>query len=235
MSQDRLQKIVDFVENNSIVADIGTDHGLVPIYLSKHHISKKIIGIDISEKSLYKLQSKIENNYEYDNIETCVSDGLKALKPFEVDTIIISGMGGLLISKIISESMEIAKSANKLILQGNNNLEYLRKFLHDNGFVINGESDIFEKEKYYQILDICCGLEKYDNDLYYEFGKILIQKGSQNLEKYLRTIIEKIDLIIDDIKTLSHSESLEKVRVLRKRKDDLLKVVDEIEDNRRNK
>ena len=99
----RLEKIVEFVDNNSIVADIGTDHGLVPIYLSKNKIAKRIIGIDVSEKSLLKLKLKIENNMKYQNIYPIVSDGLKALKPFEVDTIIISGMGGLLISKILSE------------------------------------------------------------------------------------------------------------------------------------
>ncbi|WP_300408159.1 class I SAM-dependent methyltransferase [Lagierella sp.] len=235
MSQDRLQEIVDFVDNNSIVADIGTDHGLVPIYLSKNKVSKKIIGVDISEKSLYKLQSKIENNYVYDNIETRVSDGLKALKPFEVDTIIISGMGGILISKIISESISIAKSANTLILQGNNNIEHLRKFLHENGFVIVDESDVYEKDKYYQILKVKCGLEVYDNDLEYEFGRILINKGSKNLLTYLKRNIEKIDIIIDEIRTLSHEESTDKLELLSRRKESLVSVVKEVEDNRPNK
>ena len=144
---DRLEKIIEFVEKNSIVADIGTDHGLVPIYLSKNKIAKRIIGIDISEKSLLKLKLKIENNLKYQNIYPIVSDGLKVLKPFEVDTIIISGMGGLLISKIIEESPEIAKSASILILQGNNNIEALRRFLHKNGYSIVDESDVFENSK----------------------------------------------------------------------------------------
>lgn len=231
---DRLEKIVEFVEKNSIVADIGTDHGLVPIYLSKKKISKRIIGIDISEKSLLKLKSKIENNLEYQNIFPMVSDGLKVLKPFEVDTIIISGMGGLLISKIISESPEVAKSANTLILQGNNNIEALRKFLHENGYAIVDESDVFENNKYYQILKVESGLEVYKKDYYYEFGKVLIDKGSVNLSDYIKLEIEKIDNIIEDIKTLSKDDMTEKVESFNERKIYLKQVVEEIESNRSN-
>lgn len=231
---DRLEKIVEFVEKNSIVADIGTDHGLVPIYLSKKKISKRIIGIDISEKSLLKLKSKIENNLEYQNIFPMVSDGLKVLKPFEVDTIIISGMGGLLISKIISESPEVAKSANTLILQGNNNIEALRKFLHENGYAIVDESDVFENNKYYQILKVESGLEVYKKDYYYEFGKVLIDKGSVNLIDYIKLEIEKIDNIIEDIKTLSKDDMTEKVESFNERKIYLKQVVEEIESNRSN-
>lgn len=231
---NRLEKIIEFVEKNSIVADIGTDHGLVPIYLSKNKIAKRIIGIDISEKSLLKLKLKIENSLKYQNIYPIVSDGLKVLKPFEVDTIIISGMGGLLISKIIKESPEIAKSANTLILQGNNNIEALRRFLHENGYAIVDESDVFENKKYYQILKVESGLEVYNKDYYYEFGKVLIDKGSPNLKEFIELEIEKIDNIIEDIKALSKDDMTEKINNFNERKEYLKQVVEEIESNRCN-
>lgn len=230
----RLEKIVEFVDNNSIVADIGTDHGLVPIYLSKNRIAKRIIGIDVSEKSLLKLKLKIENNLKYQNIYPIVSDGLKGLKPFEVDTIIISGMGGLLISKILSDSPEVAKSVNTLILQGNNNIEALRRFLHENGYIIADESDVFENNKYYQILKVESGLEQYKKDYYYEFGKILIEKGSYNLNKFINLEIKKIDNIIDNIKALSKEEMTEKINNFNERKEYLRQVTKEIESNRSN-
>lgn len=231
---DRLEKIIEFVEKNSIVADIGTDHGLVPIYLSKNKIAKRIIGIDISEKSLLKLKLKIENNLKYQNIYPIVSDGLKALKPFEVDTIIISGMGGLLISKILEESPEIAKSANTLVLQGNNNIEALRRFLHENGYAIVDESDVFENSKYYQILKVQSGLEVYKKDYYYEFGKVLIEKGSLNLKGFIELEIEKINNIIEDIEVLSKEDMTEKINNFNERKEYLKQVVEEIESNRCN-
>lgn len=235
MSQERLEKIIQFVEFNSIVADIGTDHGLVPISLSKNKISKRIIGVDISEKSLYKLQSKIENNPKFSNIYSRVSDGLKSIKPYEVDTIIISGMGGVLISRILKEGQVVAKSANTLILQANNSVEYLRRFLHENSYYIEDESDIYENNKYYQIIKARSGLEKYYEDYYYEFGKKIIEQGSLNLQKYLNIEISKIDSIINKINKISSDNMEKKINSFNIRKEYLKKVVQEIENFRTNK
>ncbi|MDL2310920.1 class I SAM-dependent methyltransferase, partial [Peptostreptococcaceae bacterium OttesenSCG-928-C18] len=152
MNQERLIKIANLIGKNSIVADIGTDHGLIPIFLSENNISKKIIASDISERSLSKLVDKLEYNPHILNIETRVSDGLKKIHPFEMDTIVIAGMGGILITRILDESINIAKSANDLILQANNGLCELRKFLHNNGFYISDEDDVIENGKYYQII-----------------------------------------------------------------------------------
>ena len=94
MISKRLKLICDFVEKDSIVADIGTDHGLIPLYLSKNNISKKVIATDISKNSLSKLENILESNSFINCIDIRVSDGLNGLNEFEVDTIIISGMGG---------------------------------------------------------------------------------------------------------------------------------------------
>ncbi len=215
MQQLRLKEIVDLVEKNSIVADIGTDHGLIPIFLSENKICKKIIASDISEKSLYKLVSRLDDAYWIDNIETRVSNGLNSYKLFEVDTIIISGMGGLLIKQILEDNLDIAKSANNLILQGNNGLSELRHFLHENGFTIIDEKDVFENDKYYQIIKTGNGLEKYKNEYEYEFGKILVENKSENLLENIKRIIISDEKILEKLKSKnsvsakSRSEELE--------------------------
>ena len=127
MISKRLKLICDFVEKDSIVADIGTDHGLIPLYLSKNNISKKVIATDISKNSLSKLENILESNSFINCIDIRVSDGLNGLNEFEVDTIIISGMGGILISEILKSSINIAKSANRIILSPNNSLYHLRE------------------------------------------------------------------------------------------------------------
>lgn len=204
MQQYRLIKIINMIENNSIVADIGTDHGLIPIFLSEKNIAKKIIASDISEKSLYKLIEKLNNSYLLDNIETRVSDGLSKYKPFEMDTIVISGMGGLLITDILKKDLTIAKSANNLILQANNSLYELRKFLHENGFKIIEEDDLFENDKYYQIIKTEVGLEKYENKHEYEFGKLLIEKKSKSLYEQLNRLIKINSNLIEDLKEIKN-------------------------------
>lgn len=220
MQSLRLKLIANLADKNSIVADIGTDHGIIPISLSKEEISKKIIAADISEKSLNKLCEKLELNPQIDNIDLRVGNGLSVLKPFEVDTIIISGMGGNLIEEIITDSMEIAKSANSIILGANNAVEQLRHFLHENGFKIVDEVDLYENEKYYQILKVKTGLEIYNDDIDYEFGKILIEKKSENLLKFINEEINSMENIVSHLNNIESDSSKERLEEL----DDKLKL-----------
>ena len=144
MNSLRLNEIFNLVDKNSIVADIGTDHGIIPIMLSKFNLAKKIIATDISENSLNKLKEKLKQNDNINNIETRVSDGLNSLFEYEIDTIIISGMGGILIKDILNTNLDIAKTAETLILSPNNSLDVVRKFLVNNNFKIIDEKDVFE-------------------------------------------------------------------------------------------
>lgn len=195
----RLKKICNLVDINSIVADIGTDHGIIPIELSKSCISKKIIATDISKNSLEKLEHKLIYNSNILNIETRVSDGLYCFDEFEVDTIIISGMGGILIKEILEKNLSVAKTANSLILSPNNSLDILRKFLLQNNFVIEKEDDVIENKKYYQILKVKRGKDFYRNGYEFLYGKLLIKNKSENLRIFLENELKKYENILDKI------------------------------------
>ena len=199
MASLRLKKICNLVDENSIVVDIGTDHGIIPIELSKNNISKKIIATDISKSCLEKLEQKLIYNSNIVNIETRVSDGLDCFDEFEVDTIIISGMGGILIKEILEKNLNVAKSANNLILSPNNSLDILRKFLLHNNFVIEREDDVIENKKYYQILKVKRGKDFYRNDFEYLYGKLLIKNKSENLKLFLENELKKYTDIADKI------------------------------------
>ena len=199
MKKRRLEEIINLVEDNSIVADIGTDHGIVPYELIKSNKAKKVIASDISEKSLDKLREKLDYLDEPEKIILNVSDGLDNLNEYQVDTIIISGMGGNLIVDILNKNIDVAKSANCLILGANNSLSVLRKFLHDNSFEIIEEVDLFENDKYYQIIKIKVGKQLFSNDYEYEFGKFLIENKSENLKQYIKQQIENKKTILSNI------------------------------------
>lgn len=199
MKKRRLEEIINLVEDNSIVADIGTDHGIVPYELIKSNKAKKVIASDISEKSLDKLREKLDYLDEPEKIILNVSDGLDNLNEYQVDTIIISGMGGNLIVDILNKNIDVAKSANCLILGANNSLSVLRKFLHDNSFEIIEEVDLFENDKYYQIIKIKVGKQLFSNDYEYEFGKFLINNKSENLKQYIKQQIENKKTILSNI------------------------------------
>lgn len=199
MKKRRLEEIINLVEDNSIVADIGTDHGIVPYELIKSNKAKKVIASDISEKSLDKLREKLDYLDEPEKIILNVSDGLDNLNEYQVDTIIISGMGGNLIVDILNKNIDVAKSANYLILGANNSLSVLRKFLHDNSFEIIEEVDLFENDKYYQIIKIKVGKQLFSNDYEYEFGKFLIDNKSENLKQYIQQQVDNKKTILSNI------------------------------------
>ena len=203
MNSLRLNEIFNLVDKNSIVADIGTDHGIIPIMLSKFNLAKKIIAIDISENSLNKLKEKLKQNDNINNIETRVSDGLNSFFEYEIDTIIISGMGGILIKDILNTNLDIAKTAETLILSPNNSLDVVRKFLVNNNFKIIDEKDVFENSKYYQILKVSYGKDLFYEDFEYNYGKILIKNKSKNLKLFLENELNKYSLIIDKIEKSS--------------------------------
>lgn len=199
MKKRRLEEIINLVEDNSIVADIGTDHGIVPYELIKSNKAKKVIASDISEKSLDKLREKLDYLDEPEKIILNVSDGLDNLNEYQVDTIIISGIGGNLIVDILNKNIDVAKSANCLILGANNSLSVLRKFLHDNSFEIIEEVDLFENDKYYQIIKVKVGKQLFLNEYEYEFGKFLIDNKSENLKQYIQQQVENKKIILSNI------------------------------------
>ena len=199
MKKHRLEEIINLVEDNSIVADIGTDHGIVPYELIKSNKAKKVIASDISEKSLDKLREKLDYLDEPEKIILNVSDGLDNLNEYQVDTIIISGMGGNLIVDILNKNIDVAKSANCLILGANNSLSLLRKFLHDNSFEIIEEVDLFENDKYYQIIKVKVGKQLFLNEYEYEFGKFLIDNKSENLKQYIQQQVDNKKTILSNI------------------------------------
>ena len=133
---DRLQKIADEINIGETMADIGTDHGFLPLYLWENGISPSVIMCDVSEPSLAKAKAAA-GAYQFGHeLDFRVGDGLTVLSAGEVDTVVIAGMGGLLIRDILSRDLEKTCSFSKFILQPRNNVGILRYWLNMNNFDI---------------------------------------------------------------------------------------------------
>ena len=133
---DRLQMIADEIKQGETMADIGTDHGFLPLHLWENGISPKVIMCDISEPSLAKAKAA-SGAYQFGNeLDFRAGDGLTVLKSGEVDDIVIAGMGGLLIWDIMSADMDKTCSFRKFILQPRNHAGTLRYRLARAGFDI---------------------------------------------------------------------------------------------------
>lgn len=133
---DRLQLLADEVKIGESMADIGTDHGFLPISLWERGISPKVIMADVSEGSLKKAEDNCRMLYPDETFDLRLGDGLKVLENGEVDDIVIAGMGGLLMIKIFEADMEKTMSYGKFILQPRISAGKLRYWLLHNGFSI---------------------------------------------------------------------------------------------------
>ena len=99
----RLYAVAGLVTEGASVADIGTDHGYVPIYLVESGIASKVIALDVNQGPLHRARMHIVGHGLGDRIETRLSDGLAMIRPGEVETVIASGMGGPLTIRILQE------------------------------------------------------------------------------------------------------------------------------------
>ena len=113
----RLQAVADLVTEGASVADIGTDHGYIPIYLIEHNIAGKVIALDINRGPLERARMHVVGHGLKGKIETRLSDGLEKVLPGEVDTMIAAGMGGGLVIKILTEGYPVVEILDTMILQ----------------------------------------------------------------------------------------------------------------------
>lgn len=213
---ERLNAIVNLVPNNTIVADIGTDHGYIPVYLIENKISKKVIGTDISKGSLEKIIEFVKETGFQDKIDTRLGDGLQIIKPYEIDTVIIAGMGGLLIRDILENHKEVTNSIVNFILQPMVASKDLREYLVDNNYEIVKEDLVKEDKKYYEVIYARRGMSFVEKDIYYEISPLLIEEKHPLLREFVEDKISATQKIIKDLEGIDTERSKERYDELSK-------------------
>ena len=201
---DRLGAAASFVRENSVAADIGTDHAYLPIYLLQSGISKHAVASDINRGPLERAKADAARYDMGDNLSFCLSDGLRNvdLDGLGVTDIIICGMGGELIARIIDESEYARKPGVRLILQPMTAADDLRGYLDDAGFAVIDEKLASAAGKIY-----CCICAEYDGEKRTSSPAELLL-GRKNIEKrealfldYAAGILKKLNTKINGMKT----------------------------------
>lgn len=147
----RLKAAASLVPEGSRVADIGTDHGRLAIYLRLHGIAKEVIAADIREKPLKNALRNIAN-CGVDRVQCRLCNGFDGISPDEIDAAVIAGMGGEVIAGIIDRAPWLKERKTLLILQPMTSAEYLRAFLCDNGFNTERELTACENSRVYTVI-----------------------------------------------------------------------------------
>ncbi len=197
MLTPRLRAIVDMVEGAQTAADIGCDHGYVAGALLEEGRAKRVIACDISEKSLEKAAKLAILSGLEGRMETRLGNGLAVLQEGEADTVIIAGMGGMLIRDMLERKPKVAESVKRFVLVPHKNEAELRAYLFECGYEITDEALAVEEERYYQI--ICArprGGEGKQDEFYHYVGRRLIEKQDPSLDGFLRKRIAETEKII---------------------------------------
>ena len=193
----RLSSVASMVTAGNCLADVGTDHGYVPIYLYERNIIPRAIAMDVNKGPLERAALHIAESGMKEAIETRLSDGLTALKPGEADSVVIAGMGGPLIIRILSAHPEVTESLKELILQPQSEISEVRIWLYEQGYEIVEEHMVFEDGKYYPMFKAVKNPEAEKlTDLEYKYGKISVLGEPEVLRAYLvREIANKQNIL----------------------------------------
>ncbi len=156
----RLLAIAEQIRPGVTVYDVGTDHAYLPAYLVGKGITPHAVASDVVEGPLSRARRTVVEAGLADRVETVLSDGLRDVGIAPPCDVVIAGMGGDLIARILSEKPEIRREDVYLILQPMTKPEHLRRYLAENGFVITREL-VAEEGKLYEILCCCYTGEAY--------------------------------------------------------------------------
>ena len=196
MLSKRLKTVADLVTPCEKVADVGTDHGYVPIYLVKENICQFAYAMDVNEGPLNIAKSNIAEEGLEDKIETFLSDGFDNFGDREADSVIIAGMGGDLIVDILFRARNY--DFDELILSPHKRPDLVRKFLSENGYTISDEKMVEDAGKYYSVIKAVKGESAYD-DVQLEFGPVLLDNKDEVLRAYLDIQLNKFSRIISSL------------------------------------
>lgn len=214
MPDARLLSAVSYVQRGGTVADIGTDHAYLPIYLVGEGISRAAIAADINLGPILSARANIEAAGLGEQIQTLQTDGLHGIERYQPNDVLIFGMGGELIVRILEEAPWVKDCAIGLILQPMSRANILRKWLTEQGFTILGET-LTDSNKFYQTI-----YARYDGigTQYTEeeclLGRKNIEERAPLFEPFVRHEIAVYEKILAGKKRSASSDVTDEVRVL---------------------
>ena len=182
----RLEMSARMAGRHRTVADVGCDHAHTGIWLIQNGAASHCIGMDVRSGPLQKASENLALYGCSDRVELRLSDGLEALLPGESETVIIAGMGGIVMRGILEGGLgskgHLKKTGLELILQPQSHIYEVRSWLYANGYVITDEDMCFEDGKYYFSMKAVEGLY---------FGPVLLKKQDSLFKQYLAETLSK--------------------------------------------
>jgi len=192
----RLSAIADMVTTGNRLVDVGCDHGYLPVYLIQQKKIPSAIAMDVRKGPLSRAKEHIRQYGLEEYIQARLSDGLENLKAGEGDTLVIAGMGGPLMERILTDGQSVRDSFSEMILQPQSDIPHFRRFIQSQGFQIVEEKIVEEEGKFYPMMRVVRTCPEGDGNenlvseaapytLEEAFGKFLLKEHNPVLYRYL--------------------------------------------------
>ena len=208
---DRLETILSCCGTGECLADVGTDHAQVPAELIERGCFGQAIAMDLREGPLQRAEETIRRRNLQDRIRIRQADGLAGLSPGEADVIVIAGMGGPLMARILQDGRMAAGAARRLVLSPQSELPEFRGFLHEEGYRIEEEWLLKDEGKRYSVMIASSGKEDPWTKEEYFFGKQPIERKDPLLLAWLMEDLETVEGLLEKL------EGLEGERIKKRR------------------
>lgn len=192
MLTGRLLAAASLIPKGSRIADIGTDHGYLPVYAYEQGLISGAVAVDVVPGPLRAAKAHVAAAGLQHAIACRLGNGLTGLAPNEVDGAVFCGMGGALMVTLLEASPAIWKKLKFLILQPQGHAGRLRRYLYDQGWHIEDEKILIDDGRFYEMLRAVPGQQEALPDWVYEIGPI-------NWERKDALLARKIDLLIDKL------------------------------------
>lgn len=223
----RMGRVASLVTRGNRLADVGTDHGYIPIALVQEQKIPSAIAMDVNQGPLQRAREHIRM-YGLDTyIETRLSDGLLMLKPKEADTVLIAGMGGQLTVRILSAGSHCLDSVKELVLQPQSEIYLVREWLTRNGFRIEAEDMVIDEGKYYPMMRAVHGISRPLKEAELHYGEIACQRSPEVLAAYCKAELQKNEGIMERLR-LNGQDVSERMKELCEKKTWLKTVLSQV-------
>lgn len=207
----RLETVASMVTKGNRAADIGCDHGFVPIFLVESGISPSAVAADVRHGPLSRAKDHIKEHGLEDKIQTRLSDGLSDIKPGEADSLIMSGIGGILMIRLLADNCETAKSFRELILSPQSELADVRRYLVENGYFIEYEHMLCDEGKFYFIFYVVGKNDEREwSEEEYRYGKDICAEDLEIFRVYLEKEKRQYEQILEKINLAPQNERSER-------------------------
>ena len=212
----RLTAVARFVPAGSVIADIGTDHVYLPVYLLQQGNSPRSIASDVNQGPLDIARLNVQAYGLAESIDLRRGEGLAILKPGEADVIVIAGMGGRTICGILERGRAVLEQIGRLILQPMGDVLMVRRWLNRNGWRLVEEEMLIEEKHFYVILAAEPGQETIDDDFILQVGPRLLEKKHPVLKIFLAKRLTKIQQILINLAFSGQTAAINRTYLLRR-------------------